>query len=330
MQEAQGVRQAIYPAGSRVGTAKWSPDSQRLAVVLNTPPQNSQAGDAHSLPEIHLVSLKQGVFQAEATFYWPDSTADPLAAQEQITLGAWSPDSRRLTFWSGPQSASIQADGLPLWVLDTGSWQAASLAELALLNPAYQSWAPDSRGLAFTSGGYRSAQVKKWLSFYSVATGQESTLVPQDQQVTGAVAWSPAGDLIAYAAVEAGQTGADWADSMSWENPAIRARRIYLLDPHSGQSRRLNAADAYQDAPRWGTGGSRLYYVQIDDNPGSPYGSRSANRPCAAHPGMPHAAARHNRLLWAGQLAGNLRGLPVDGAYHPPSAVGCRLRFASL
>jgi Tol biopolymer transport system component len=264
IEDAQGVRQAIYPAGSRVGTAKWSPDSQRLAVVLSTPPQNSQAGDAKGLIEIHLVSLKQGVFQTEASFYRPDSSADPLAAPEQITLGTWSPDNRRLTFWSGLQSGSIQADGLPLWVLDTGSWQAAPLSKAALLNTAYQSWAPDSRGLAFTSGGYRSAQVKKWLSLYSVATGQVSTLVPQERQVTGAVAWSPAGDQIAYAAVEASQTGADWADSMSWENPAIRVRRIYLLDPHSGQSRRLNAANAYQDAPRWGAGGSRLYYIQID------------------------------------------------------------------
>jgi hypothetical protein len=49
---------------------------------------------------------------------------------------------------------------------------------------------------------------------------------------------------------------------MTFDNPAIAGRRIYLLDPASGQTRRLNQAETYQDGPVWSSDGSRLYYVQ--------------------------------------------------------------------
>jgi dipeptidyl aminopeptidase/acylaminoacyl peptidase len=148
-------------------------------------------------------------------------------------------------------------------VLDVSTLAEDRLAEATLVNPAYQSWAPDGSALVFINGGYRSAQVNKWLSLYEVASGQVITLVPEDELVPGQVAWSPAGDAIAFAAVEASQTGDEWAEWMGWDNPAIEARRIYLLDPQSGGYQQLNAAEAYQDAPRWSADGKTLYYVQM-------------------------------------------------------------------
>ena len=50
---------------------------------------------------------------------------------------------------------------------------------------------------------------------------------------------------------------------MGWDNPAILARRIYLLDASTRTYQRLNAMDAYQDTPRWRVDG-RLYFVQLD------------------------------------------------------------------
>jgi Tol biopolymer transport system component len=264
VEDSQGNQQAVFPSGSAASAVEWSPDSQQLAVVLEPSPAGDETSNGKAPPELHLRRLKEGIFQPVEPFYRPDGSTDALSAPEQLRLGAWSPDSRRILFWLGPLSASLQADGLPLLALDSETMQPTHLAKAALLNPAYQSWAPDGQSLVFTSGGYRSAQVKKWLSLYTVGTGQVTTLIPEKEQVPGAVAWSPAGDRIAYAAVEASQTGADWADWVSWENPAIRARRIYLLDPHSNHPQRLNAVEAYQDAPHWGAGGKTLYYVQVD------------------------------------------------------------------
>jgi Tol biopolymer transport system component len=207
--------------------------------------------------------------------------ADTAEAQEtgpqQIIFGQWSPNSRYIVFWVGILSASILADGLPPLVLDTEtgetypaatagsadvSGQEWSLQNTALVNPRYHSWSPDSSRLAITAGGYRSAQINKWLNLVEVASGRVTTVISETEQVPGIVAWSPQGELIAYAAVPAGQTGQEWADLMTFENPAIAGRRIYLLDPVTGQYRRLNEIESYQDAPVWSSDGSQLFYVQ--------------------------------------------------------------------
>jgi Tol biopolymer transport system component len=174
----------------------------------------------------------------------------------------WSPDSRHLIYWPWELSASIQADGLPLFILDVQDGSVRQVAETTLLNLHYQSWSPDGSALVFTNGGYRSAQVDKWLALYDVESGVTKTLVSQDELVPGAVAWSPRGDWIAFAAIPAQQTGPEWADWMAWDNPAIAGRRIYLLDPARGEYQRLNGVEAYQDAPAWDEAGQTLYYVQ--------------------------------------------------------------------
>jgi hypothetical protein len=93
-----------------------------------------------------------------------------------------------------------------------------------------------------------------------------TTVVSKTEQIPGIVAWSPQGDLIAYAAVPAAETSPDMADWMVFENPAIAGRRVYLLDPTTGRHWRLNDTDAFQDAPTWSDDGTILYYVQREDD----------------------------------------------------------------
>ena len=261
IEDPRGNKQPLFPSGSTVTGAEWSPDSTCLAVVLSHLPEGANAETPKPPSEIQLVSLKNGQFSLSGTIYRAEGAAEP----SHIVLGAWSPDSRQVLFWLGTTSASMQMDGLPLYALDGNAGTATRLADKALTNPAYQSWAPDGSALVFTNGGYRSAQIGKWLSLYDVASGQTTTLVAQDELVPGQVAWSPAGDEIAFAAVEAGQTGLDWADYSGWDNPAILARRIYLLDLSTRQYQRLNDVEAYQDAPRWSPDGKILYFVQMED-----------------------------------------------------------------
>ena len=261
LEDPRGVKHTVFPEGSTVNGAQWSSDGKRLAVASTNLPPDWQYGDEAKIPpEIHVVDIDGGAFAKAESIY----QADREAAGARIFLGAWSPDNRRLRFWLGSLSESLRADGFPLWVLDISDGQAARLAEATLVNAAYQSWAPDGSALVFTNGGFRSAQVNKWLSLYEVASGRVKTLVPEDELVPGQVAWSPAGEPVAFAAVEAGQTGDEWANWMGWDNPAILGRRIYLLDPQSGQYQRFNAAEAHQDATRWSADGETLYYVQID------------------------------------------------------------------
>ena len=259
-----GEELSVFPVGSNVSGAKWSQDSMQLAVVLSALPEEVAAGKS-SLPEIWLVKFEDDAWAKPKLVYRAGDSPDSMVTPSEIILGSWSPDGSHLSFWTNPiSSASIQVGGLPLWCLELENSLATRLADAVLVNLAYQSWAPDSSALVFTDGGSRSAQVNKWLSLYQVASGQTTTLVPESDLVPGQVAWSPAGDRIAFAAVEASQTGNEWADWMSWDNPAILGRRIYLLDPKNGHYQQLNADESYQDAPRWSADGQVLYYVQAD------------------------------------------------------------------
>ncbi len=269
----------IFAAGSGVTGVEWSPGSRRLLVVRSynvVTPELSQADNNRPL-EIWQVRLEDRrvlsptlLFRADAAIFNPESP-------QQLIFGHWSPDSRYVVMWVGMLSASILADGLPPLVLDTATGETYSVAvstspeglmpqawpsHVALTNPRYHSWAPDSSKLAITVGGYRSAQVGKWLNLFEPGTGRVTTVISEIEQVPGIVVWSPRGDLIAYAAVPADQTGSEWADWMTFDNPAIAGRRVYLLDPDTGQSRRLNEIKTYQDAPVWSNDGLHLYYVQ--------------------------------------------------------------------
>jgi hypothetical protein len=268
LQSAEGETLTVFPEGSTVGTADWSPDSRYLLVVRTNwmPPQPGVDVQASGPAEIWQVRVEGDQVREPVLLFrpapQPGEQERDIVGPSQITLGQWSPDSRYVLFWLGPPSASIMADGNEPWVVDVETGEATQPADWALLNPRYQSWAPDSSALAITAGGYRSAQVNKWLNLFDVASGQVTTVVSQTEQIPGIVAWSPQGDLIAYAAVPAAETGPDLADWMSFENPAIAGRRVYLLDPTTGLHWPLNDTDAFQDAPTWSDDGSILYYVQ--------------------------------------------------------------------
>jgi hypothetical protein len=273
IETAAGEVVETFPAGSQVRRPTWSPDSRHLLVVRTY--FQDMAGEP---AEIWQISVAEGqVGQPQRLFTGPRDPAENFSMPASwIDLGHWSPAGQRITFWMGENSASMAADGFPLWVLHLGeeSGEAVPLADAALLNPRYQSWAPDGSALAFTAGGYRSAQINKWLNLFDTASGQITTVVSQTEQIPGIVAWSPRGDpsagsgqaLIAYAAVPAGETGRDLADWMSFENAAIAGRRVYLLDPATGQHWRLNDVDAFQDAPTWSKDGETVYYVQREED----------------------------------------------------------------
>lgn len=316
LEAPQGETYPLFPDGSTVTGVRWTPDGQQLAVALSNWPARPGWSETQGIPEIWLATPPGDEPDNELQFlYRPRNESAPA----QIVLGPWSPDNQRLLFWMGPASASIQADGLPLWSLEIAKGKATQLSQAALSNPAYQSWAPDGSALAFTDGGYRSAQIGKWLSLYQVSSAEVTTLVPTEQQVPGALAWSPDGRLIAYAAVAAGETGEKWADWMDWDNPAILARRIYLLDAQTGQYRRLNQESVYQDAPTWRADGTQLYYVQMADDGVTLMAADPNNGEAQPLPGcqapLPTTAGYYGQVDWS-ELYQNCPGVAPST---PPS-----------
>ncbi|MCX6048276.1 MAG: hypothetical protein NT075_24510 [Chloroflexi bacterium] len=256
---AAGTTQPIFPAGNWISAAIWSPDSKHLIVAQTSASQPTQLWQLD--PSDHPIDKPLALF----------TSPDP--SPEGIVFGDWSPNHRYLLFWVDPaMSASILADGTPLRVLDIQTGQAQLITAdgplgqetVALLNPRYHSWAPDSSQLAVTLGGYRSAQINKWLALYDPTAGTTTVVVSDTEQIPGIVAWSPKGDQIAYAAVAAREISTETADLTTFDNPPIAGRRIYLLDPKTGQQAPLNAVAIFQDAPLWKADGSLLYYVQRD------------------------------------------------------------------
>jgi hypothetical protein len=264
--EADHETSSIFPAGSTVDSVSWSPDSHILLVV-STHWQRAPSGNDIQIDgplEIWQIDLEGNQVPSPHLVFTSPTPPDEAGrlTPEQVVFGTWSPDGRFQLFWHGILSASIMADGMALWAIDTQAGHALRLAPVTLLNPRYQTWAPHSSALAFTAGGYRSAQVNKWLDVFDVASGQVNTVISDTEQIAGIVAWSPKGDVIAYAALPAAEAKSDLSDWMSFENPAIAGRRVYLLDPASRRYGRLNDADAFQDAPTWSEDGEVLYYVQ--------------------------------------------------------------------
>jgi len=265
-----GATSVILPEGSTVGAVTWAPDGKLLLVERTNwlPPQDDQP-QASGPPEIWVVRIADGTVEPAALLFRPDAEEveeQALGGLAEVVFGRWAPDGRHIFLWIGT-SGSIRADGNAPWVLDTATGEAVRPADWALVNSRYYSWAPDSSALAITAGGGRSAQVNKWLNIVDLRTGEVTTVISKTEQVPGIVAWPPIStreDRIAYAAVPAEKTGKAHASLMTFENPAIAARRIYLLDPGTGEYRRLNDVAGYQDVPVWSKDGERLYYVQRD------------------------------------------------------------------
>lgn len=216
--------------------------------------------------------------------------------------------------------ASILADGLPLSVLDVTAGKVSQVAEWALLNPHYQSWAPDSSALTVTAGAGREAQSNKWLNLWDAGSGQITTVISQTAQIPGIVAWSPKGDLIAYAAVPASVKADESAPSASFDNPLIAGRRIYLLDPTTGQSHRLNTGETFQDAPLWSDDGATLYYVERQGNQLVLMAADPANGQSQAVPGASMALPDYVGYYGQSDLDALLALRPGGGLSAAPTA----------
>ena len=248
----------FLPAGvtMSVGGLAWSPDGRWIAYTMleqnaGTPPDRSAS--------IWFVSADGGT---------PAKVYDAGSPSEgDVRLLGWAPGGRALLFTIDPSfSASAPADGLPLRLLTGLPGDAPRTIDIApsaptmLLADGLRQAQPGGNFVAITDGAGRETWTHKRIAVVSWAAG---TVVDLTDAGTAAMepAWSPDVPRIAYVAAPdaSGVAGGDEAKT------AMVRRKIWVMSADGANQRQLTNDPAYRDeAPRWSSDGSRIYFMRFD------------------------------------------------------------------
>ncbi len=241
--------------GTGVQDAAWSPDGEWLAYAGVDMLREGENGQ----PPERRASLWR--IRADGSGAGELVDAGTPSGYGLIVAG-WSPDGSRVLYWIDPVfSASLLADGAPLYTVPAEGGATVQLAEAVLLHPDFLVLGPpDTDRVAVIVGGYRGTSTNKVLHVLSLSTGQDVALTSADLAASSP-AWSPDGQSIAYVAMpDEGDLGGEPA------RQALMQRRIFVANTQGEpQPQQLADDPAYRDEyPLWSADGASILFARLN------------------------------------------------------------------
>jgi hypothetical protein len=254
-------QRTLVPAGSGgpgtgVFHAMWSPDGDWLAYDRVDVLKEGEDGNS---PE-----RRASLWRVRADGREASELLDAgMPSQYDLLVAGWSPDGSHVLYWTDPGfSASLLADGAPLYAIPAQGGVPAQLAGAVLHHPDFLVPGPaGSDQVAVVVGSYRAAWENKVLHVPSVSTGQDVALTSPDLAIFSP-AWSPDGQHIAYVAMP------DAGDLVGGEpaHQGLMQRRVFVANTSGEpQPRQLTDDPAYRDEyPLWSADGASILFARID------------------------------------------------------------------
>jgi TolB protein len=222
----------------------WNPDGTSLAVATTSDGRNRIA---------RLWYLNaNGSNSREISFVRP--------LYSHFKLAGWSADGEHILLWVGGVSASIAADGLPLVSVSVTSGDHQLVTEEMLAYKEYVAMSPFGNSVLVISGGNRDAWTNKRLIAFNTMTGNIMDLA-DDSTAVASCAWSPDGQMIAFAA------GPNDSEAAGGERAkqALSERRIWIMNGDGQQRLRLTSDAQYRDEfPLWSKDGQHILFMRMD------------------------------------------------------------------
>ncbi|MGZ4123693.1 MAG: hypothetical protein ACXVOI_10875, partial [Tumebacillaceae bacterium] len=170
---------SIIEASEQVASLAWEPNGKCLAVSL--PRTTTQP---LRIEELCLNGSRKRLFTDPGL-----APAQPGSIFLREATGlTWSPDGRYLSYFINQSSASLSADNVPIYTLDTYTGTSRMIGN-GLGYREWLAWSPDSRTLAFINGGNRMVTTNKSLMLLDTTSGQITNLAKKGFVDTAPV-WS--------------------------------------------------------------------------------------------------------------------------------------------